>query len=495
MQCSVIRPSALLFMIHQLGGWRRLSVVGWISLLACGSSPTIAADFHWGVNGHPFNAYPGVSYERQLDYIKDLGLKSYRVDIAGAEAAPALAKLVAEAKTRGISILPVITPGLDLDKETAKSLYGKSYDLAFTLVARFKADIRVWELGNEMENYAIIRPCERRDDGTQYPCEWGPAGGVSMLDYYGPRWAKVSAVLKGLSDGAVAADPTVRKAMGTAGWGHTGAFLRMLADGIRWDISVWHHYEGDPEWAFRFLAKFSRPIWITEFNYAGGSQRGDQQQADGLIAFMNRVLQLRDAYNIEAAHIYELMDQPYWAPSYEATMGLVRIEKNAEGAWTPGDVKPAYLAIKRLIAGGVDRNCDLDASSQKVSNATPQVSYVSYVYCLVLGREPSDKDRSNDDAARKQGLAILQMVIDLVNSDEMNKKYSLSQINNDEFVRLMYRLLLGREPDGHSHSLYASRLDKSELTRTDLINEIVRSVEFQDRHPILFATATTRDKR
>ena len=26
---------------------------------------------------------------------------------------------------------------------------------------------------------------------------------------------------------------------------------RMAQDGIRWDISVWHMYGSDPEWAFR----------------------------------------------------------------------------------------------------------------------------------------------------------------------------------------------------------------------------------------------------
>src|SRR5262249_32115031 len=115
-------------------------------------------------------------------------------------------------------VLPVITPG-NLDERTPQELYKHAFDLAVALTSRFKNDVRVWELGNEMENYAIIKPCEKRDDGTQYPCEWGPASGRDTLDYYGPRWAKVSAVLKGLSDGVISVDPTIRKAMGTAGWG------------------------------------------------------------------------------------------------------------------------------------------------------------------------------------------------------------------------------------------------------------------------------------
>jgi len=40
------------------------------------------ADILWGVNGHPLASYPGVSIETQLDLVRDLGMRSYRVDIA-----------------------------------------------------------------------------------------------------------------------------------------------------------------------------------------------------------------------------------------------------------------------------------------------------------------------------------------------------------------------------------------------------------------------------
>ena len=48
----------------------------------------------------------------------------------------------------------------------------------------------------------------------------GFAGGVGPLDYFGPRWEKVSAALDGLSRGIKSVDPTARRAIGTAGWGH-----------------------------------------------------------------------------------------------------------------------------------------------------------------------------------------------------------------------------------------------------------------------------------
>ena len=99
------------------------------------------------------------------------------------------------------------------------------------------------------------------DNGQQYNCEWGPAGGVGKNEYFGPRWRKVSAELRGLSDATVAVDPTIRKAIGTAGWGHFRAFNRMRDDGIRWDITVWHYYQGDPGKSLKMLQQFDRPIW------------------------------------------------------------------------------------------------------------------------------------------------------------------------------------------------------------------------------------------
>jgi hypothetical protein len=72
-----------------------------------------------GVNGHPITAYPGVRIDRQLDFIEDLGLKSYRVNISSETNADDLAALVAAAKKRGIEMLPVIFPqAVDLEKDS-----------------------------------------------------------------------------------------------------------------------------------------------------------------------------------------------------------------------------------------------------------------------------------------------------------------------------------------------------------------------------------------
>ena len=404
-----------------------LSMVAAIALAMLPSASSHAG-IMWGVNGHPLVAYP-ISIEAQLDYVRELGMTSYRFDIGGTDKLPDMLQLVRAAKQRGITLLPVVTPPFDLDKQTPEELRTKAYGLAFALVASFKGQIPVWELGNELENYAIIKACETRDDGKQYNCAWGPAGGNSALDYFGPRWAKVSALIKGLTEGARAADPSVKVAVGTAGWGHIGAFERMKADGIDWDISVWHMYGEDPEWALKTLRQYKHPIWITEFNNSRGSEKSKELQVQGLMQSMSRLPQLQESYGVEAAHIYELLDEPYWGHDFEAFMGLVEMKKGNDGLWIAGDHKPAFDAVKRRLAGSIasvstsrqiviDRQCELKPAAN-AGAVEPRVA-VAYAYCLVLGR-PADGSGLTGYASRiAGGLPISQALVDMLNSDEFS---------------------------------------------------------------------------
>ena len=441
------------------------------------------ADLLWGVNGHPIVSYPGVSIGQQLDYLADLGMKSYRVNISQAKEASKLAALVKEGKIRGIDILPVITPGnIDLEKDSAEQLYGKAHALAVELGSQFKYDIRVWELGNEMESYAIIKACEKRDDGTQYPCAWGPAGGVGPLEYYGPRWAKVSAVLKGLSDGMISVDPTIRKAIGTAGWGHIGAFERMKHDEIEWDISIWHIYGEDPEWAFKTIAGYGKPIWVTEFNNPYGSRRSDQEQAEGLKLAMARLRAMQAAYKVEAAYVYELLDETYWAPDFEAFMGLVRLVPEPDGGWRTGEPKPAYFAVREATRGVrppplPQRDCVLDVGPNIASVSLRQASFG---HCLVFGRR-GDSETVARWAETGEG-TVPGLLMAMMRADEFNRLYFTDGISDRDYVAFLYRLLLDREGDGYGLDTYARQLGKGTMTRENVALGMIVSSEFQAKH-------------
>lgn len=469
--------------------------VATVFVLLAGGNGAARADIMWGANGHPLVSYPGVSIEQQLDYLQDLGLKSYRVDVSRLGSVPALKHLVAVAKARGIEVLPILVPPVDLEKDSEDELYRKARAFAVLVITPLKDEVRTWELGNELENFAIIKACEMRDDGEQYNCDWGPAGGVGPLEYYGPRWKKVSAVLKGLSDGVMSIDSGIRKAMGTAGWGHLGAFDRMASDGIAWDISVWHMYGEDPEWAFKKLAEFKKPIWVTEFNNPLGSRAGELAQADGLRKSMSRLKELQSRYNVEAAHIYELMDETYWAPSDEAVMGLVRLERGGRGGWHPGLPKLAYHTVRQFVrSGGGDsadaadriitgRDCDIgsfDAGDGSIANQ------VAFSYCLMVGRNADAQGARTWIVAREKGLDAEGLLMAMMKSDEFRDRHATTYLSNEEFVRQQYRLLLGREVDGRGLEDFVGQLDRKEKTREEFVRSLIGSDEFRKKRALLF---------
>lgn len=302
--------------------------------------PARPDDLIWGVNGHPFQAYPDIPLETQIELVRALGMSHYRVGTRN----DGLARLNPIAKKHGISLLPIIHPDGPLDEKTPKQLYDDCFERARWLTRRHRGQFKVWELGNEVESFAIIQPCEMRDDGTQYPCEWGPAGGVEAEDYFGPRWAKVSASIRGLLDGAAEGDPDAKRAIGTAGWGHLGAFERWKADGLDWDITVWHDFETVRETYLEKLASYGKPIWITEFNAGGGGFETEEKNAAMLSDRIAYYRAMRTKYGLEAAFIYELLDEPYW-DDFEGKMGLYRVDGSAEDGWRVGELKPAGAAV------------------------------------------------------------------------------------------------------------------------------------------------------
>lgn len=458
-----------------------------LALLA-GMTSHASADFLWGVNGHPMTAYPGISVEEQIGYVANLGMKSYRVNIPDIGRADELDRLVRIGKGYGIEILPVLTPGdLDLAEKSPEELYRIGFDFAAGLARRFGGDIKVFELGNELENFAIIQPCEMRDDGTQYPCDWGPAGGVGPLEYYGPRWVKVSAALKGMSEGLHSVDPTLKRAIGTAGWGHVGAFHRMRDDGIGWDISVWHVYGQDPEWALDILQEFGKPIWVTELNNPLGSQNGEEEQARNLARMMNKIRELGKKYRVEAAHIYELFDEPYWGPP-EDEMGLVTLVQGDDGSWRTGQPKRAYFAARNIIGGpatrpAITRHCELSRERDG-----PLVDHqIEYSYCLVLGRWP-DKEGATTWRERLESgeINVYDLVSGLGTSDEFNARFATKTLTNEAYVSLLYRILLLREPDRGGLSAYVRELNAGNITRDMVVMGMVTSTEFAGKHPSIF---------
>lgn len=308
-----------------------------------------SAGIVWGANGHPLNAYPDIPRDQQIKLVSQLGGGIYRVNLRSDSSIEELDALLKVAEAQRMIILPIINPPVDLDNSDPAAIYRTAYDTAKAFSSAFPGRVPVWELGNEQENYAIILPCEMRDNGQQYGCQYGPGIGNDVLDYYGPRWSKMSALIKGMSDGVHAGNPEAKRAIGVAGWGHTAFFDRIRSDGVDWDISVWHQYAFDNAGQLEYVARFGKPIWIAEFNNPAGGQNGVDDQAKGLTQMIDWFQQNRARFNIQAALVYELLDEPYYS-GFESTMGLVRQKKNSTtGQWEIDGVKLGYQAMAQAI--------------------------------------------------------------------------------------------------------------------------------------------------
>lgn len=281
-------------------------------------------DFIWGVNTHRQNI---LSTAQQLDVAAAMGLTSLRVDVydASPETIAWLSSLVTEGSSRGISILPVIVPAAAAaTSEAAARAWGLTTGAA--LAATFPS--LTWEAGNELDTY-VIKP------GTT---------GESPSDYDNTLYTIARGAITGISDGIHQADPTAKVAVGITGF-HFGFLQRLADDGVDWDITSEHYYSfpgatdiaTGADFLFSNLARFNRPILMTEFNQQQGSLLS--ASTGTLLSMMDAMTALASTYDIIGAYLYELLDEPHLDPS-EAHYGL---------ATENGDLKAAGLVVQQYV--------------------------------------------------------------------------------------------------------------------------------------------------
>ena len=336
-----------------------VSIIGMLALL-----PSSLHAVAFGAYGRSLDFYPG-TYEQQLNLVKDAGLSVYRVDLNSAEQFPNLDRLLATAKPKGLSILPNLSIQSNVAVETEEVLYRRAYDYAKSVVGKYQGEIKVWEMGNELEQNAMVRPGETMDDGSRWSLSWGDSAGDESRYYIAARYNKARGIIRGLCDGAHAASPEARCIVNTAGSLHYGFLQRLISDGVVFDIVGYHWYShmGSLESSrpdesglgvnvLAELAKMGMPIWITESNRWTGTIDGNEKaQADDVVGFAKQMASLSSKYNIQAVIFYELCDEHYFdINDFEAHMGLVNVFKDAaSGSWFIGAPKLAYIGLKEFL--------------------------------------------------------------------------------------------------------------------------------------------------
>jgi hypothetical protein len=386
--------------------------------IGCGDAPPDPPPIRpvtFGVNGHPFSQSvysdsTGINFGTQIKLVKDAGLKWYRFEVSAPSSSEIIRtplrpippppspdvcdgkettnpgtmdSLVYIANSCGIQLLPVLIPVVNRDADTLDGLYSKAYSGAFKMVSRYKASIHVWELSNEEDVYSIRKFGPQGPNGV-YPA---PVGDVAS-DYYPPALTISEAILRGLADGARAADPSSLRII-NFGWIHCGFIQNLENDGVPYDIVGIHWYSnidpqrdggmGDiacaghpfpcpsppcPEHSLHcppppLLLNLpqrvetitnNKPIWLTENGYQANltypTSVNMELENSYIPSVMQNYVDLPSRYPIQVVLIYELLNESAFASSQ---MGIVLDAPASNGNTILVGLKPVYESIQKLL--------------------------------------------------------------------------------------------------------------------------------------------------
>jgi hypothetical protein len=213
---------------------------------------------------------------------------------------------------------------------------------------------------------------------------------------------------------------------------------------------------------------------------------------------MVRLRELSEKYRVEAAHVYELLDETYWAPGFEAHMGLVRLIPNPDpankGHWIVGEPKPAYKTVRDFTRGPrplpkPHRECDTETVA---ADEAAHVRQASFAYCLVLGHGGDGGTVEQWSAALESGDAKLSdMIMEMMRSADFESRYSTLGLSDRAYVTFLYHLLLNRPADNWGLETYSHQLRAGTMTREAVAFGIVDSEEFRNLHAAIRDTSAT----
>jgi len=289
----------------------------------------------WGAVGHDDRAamgaadpYNTVTLPQQMDLLVNAKLGWFRTGCTDVNC-----NLVASvAKQHGISILRSIESRPN-DKMDETGNYNLAYNYALDQGRRYHGVFVYYEASNELDVWVGVK-----GDGSH------------PSDYDQGRYALARGFLRGLIEGLKAGDASALVLVDDSGWCHYGFLQSLWKDGLRWDITAIHWYAGQGNIeqvgcnnanVLQIHQGFGRPIWITEFNSDNAAKSNDTAGAGTWIeAFMSQVKTKSAQYDIEAAFVYELLDEPNNPQVMEQHFGI---------ADSSGKAKSQYQSIIRGV--------------------------------------------------------------------------------------------------------------------------------------------------
>ncbi len=325
-------------------------------LLAAPFATDFAADpvigdkgFVLGLNGHALTqpVDTDISLDEQIALLKKAHAVIYRTPLPAKPNWERFSHLVDVLAQNQIALLPVLLPHLDYKTATPDTVEKEAHDYALACAQHGLGRVGYWELGNELDTFALHKKGDSLPDGKVYTYNYFPSG-WSRGDFDDHRYQFVLATLRGMNRGIREGDPAAKTIVNTAGWVHAGFIQRLLDDHLDFDIIGWHWYSEDGDFhraggmpLLDRLTAFHKPIWITEGNYRAGKKPPAEQEPKQAAYLQQTLPAFGELYPVVQVYcVYTLFDE-----TFEAPYGVVHVEQTAGKKWTAGTPKAAFGVI------------------------------------------------------------------------------------------------------------------------------------------------------
>ena len=326
-------------------------------LLKSDSAPTPITK-HWGVLIRPFAlVMPETeatydwrpSVRQQLDDAHTLGVTTIKVDLESDFRMTY--ELLSMIKAAGFETVLIVDRGDKDFASTSTDFTALGQQLGDAAAIRFAGVVDVWQLANEVSGSAVHQPS---DTGATLTNRYN-------LTYDQNRYNNVRNYTKAMGLAIRAHDPNA-KLMLTGHWVLVDIFPRLVADGVPFDIVGWDWYSDqgtDPSNKVvdgqgslnlpQFFNAMGKQFWLAEVNRESGSYDGHQADQATWIGNVAKVVANGD--QISGMVVFMLGDIASEVANNAKTgyLGLIEINRFANGTATFGTKKPAFAAYQSAI--------------------------------------------------------------------------------------------------------------------------------------------------
>lgn len=343
-------------------------------------NPPVQLSTFYGINGHfTWNWAPNATPYTQpywgaaTNAMKDLNMGIYRngyscsydsnANLTSSDGGTFQTFINSYASPNGIQVYPVcLVPFSSVypsgQSATETTAYNVGFQFGVDVATHLKGLVPWYEIGNEVDSYAIIS---------------GSYRGTATTDYDNTKFQLARGGFRGIIAGIKSIDTSTPIMMAGGTWMHTAFFDMLLAgtqpDGttghptITWDLTSWHWYtnnyppnddievlSGQGGYnVLAHLAGWGKPIYMTECGAVWSAYSDSETAIETALTAANylvdRFVSVRNTYNIKGVFPYQLFDAA--APGTPSTDNEMNYGFIANDGSTK---KGRYTTVKSYIA-------------------------------------------------------------------------------------------------------------------------------------------------